>query len=103
MPWPGTRVFALELKRETRRNRKPTAHENRQEETRQRLAEYGCDTGVAYGLDEALAWLEPRPAQEDRQRLTPARQLACLARGRCCSRALELNQLVEDALAIRSA
>jgi hypothetical protein len=33
------------------------------------LAACGCDTGVAYLLDEALAWLESRgPAQEVRQR-----------------------------------
>jgi hypothetical protein len=56
----GTRVFALELKRENRRNRKPTAHEMSQEATRRRLAACGCDRGVAYGLDEALAWLESR-------------------------------------------
>jgi hypothetical protein len=56
----ATRVFALELKRESRRNRKPTAHEISQAATRRRLAACGCDTGVAYGFDEALAWLESR-------------------------------------------
>jgi hypothetical protein len=56
----ATCVFALELKRENRRNRKPTAHEISQAATRRRLSACGCDTGVAYGLDEALAWLESR-------------------------------------------
>jgi hypothetical protein len=51
-------VFALELKRESRRNRKMTEHEFRQGEVRGYLEKCGVTCGVAYGLDDALIWLE---------------------------------------------
>jgi len=54
----GVDVFALELKRESRRNRKMTEHELRQGEVRIRLENCGVTYGVAYGLDDALTWLE---------------------------------------------
>jgi hypothetical protein len=53
-----THVFALELKRESRRKRRRTEHESRQLETRTRMHECGVTTGIAYGLNEAIAWLE---------------------------------------------
>ena len=52
------RVFALELKREDRRGKKPTPHELKQADTRERMANAGAIVGVAYGLAEAIAWLE---------------------------------------------
>jgi hypothetical protein len=52
------RVYALELKRESRRGKGPSGHENKQEKTRHRMSECGVICGVAYGLDEALEWLE---------------------------------------------
>jgi hypothetical protein len=54
------RVFALELKREDRRGKKPTPHELKQAATRERMANAGAIVGVAYGLAEAIAWLEAR-------------------------------------------
>ena len=51
-------VFALELKTEADRKKKPTEHTERQEAVRSQMAAVGCLVGVAYGLDEALAWLE---------------------------------------------
>jgi hypothetical protein len=51
-------VFALELKREFRRGKKLTTHEKKQLQCREIMGEFGWITGVAYGLDEALAWLE---------------------------------------------
>jgi hypothetical protein len=54
------RVFALELKREDRRGKKPTPHEIKQAETRERMANAGAQVGVAYGLAEAIAWLEAK-------------------------------------------
>ncbi|SRR5216684_1623471 len=53
-----TDVFALELKRESRRNRKMTEHEFRQGEVRSYLELCGVICGIAYGLDDALMWLE---------------------------------------------
>ena len=53
-----TDVFALELKRESRRNRKITEHEIRQEEKRTYMQKCGVICGIAYGLDDALRWLE---------------------------------------------
>jgi len=54
----GSLVYAMELKRESRRNRKTTEHEIRQEETRAYMERCGVICGVAYGLDDALIWLE---------------------------------------------
>jgi len=51
-------VYALELKRESRRGKKLTKHEEKQLQTRQRMSFCGITIGVAYGLDEAIAWLE---------------------------------------------
>ena len=51
-------VYALELKRESRRKRKSTEHELRQCETRLYMERCGVICGVAYGLDDALIWLE---------------------------------------------
>jgi hypothetical protein len=56
--YSGSTVFALELKRESRRNRKTTEHEFRQGETRSYMERCGVICGVAYGLDDALIWLE---------------------------------------------
>jgi hypothetical protein len=53
-------VYALELKRASRRNRKITDHEFRQGEVRNCLERCGVTCGVAYGLDEAVEWLEQR-------------------------------------------
>ncbi len=52
------RVYALELKRESRRGKKKTRHEMRQFLCRSALERCGVTVGIAYGLDEALAWLE---------------------------------------------
>jgi len=54
----NVRVYALELKRESRRKRKSTEHELRQCETRLYMERCGVICGVAYGLDDALIWLE---------------------------------------------
>lgn len=51
-------VYAMELKTEERRNRKPTRHELDQETCRTRMSGCGVITTVCYGLDEALNWLE---------------------------------------------
>lgn len=51
-------VFALELKRENRRGKKMTPHEETQLDTRLSMTECGVTCGIAYGLDEALTWLE---------------------------------------------
>lgn len=51
-------VYALELKRASLRGKKMTQHDIDQEETRKRMALCGVTVGIAYGLDEALAWLE---------------------------------------------
>ena len=54
----ATMVYALELKRESRRNRKATDHEARQFGVRNYLERCGVTCGIAYGLDDALIWLE---------------------------------------------
>jgi hypothetical protein len=51
-------VFALELKRESRRGKKPTKHELKQKDCRVRMTHCGVITGHAYGIDDALGWLE---------------------------------------------
>lgn len=51
-------VYAIELKIADRRGKKPTKHENDQEECRKRLQGCGVITTVCYGLDEAIQWLE---------------------------------------------
>ena len=51
-------VYGLELKRESRRGKKPTKHEIKQRDTRTRMGLCGVITGNAYGLDDALIWLE---------------------------------------------
>lgn len=51
-------VYALELKTDQRRGKKPTKHEIDQEKCRKRLEHCGVITKVAYGLDEAVTWLE---------------------------------------------
>jgi len=53
-----TRVFALELKRLSRLGKKPTQHELNQDMTRARMINCNVTVGVAYGLDDALRWLE---------------------------------------------
>lgn len=53
-----SQVFALELKRLSLSGEKFTEHEKRQSETRTRMRLCGVVTGLAYGLDEALDWLE---------------------------------------------
>jgi hypothetical protein len=52
-----TKVYALELKKESERG-KSNNHTDRQEGTRARMTEAGCWVDVAYGLNEALRWLE---------------------------------------------
>jgi hypothetical protein len=52
------RVYALELKRQSRKGKKQTEHERRQELTRDWMAAVGVTTGVAFGLDDALQQLE---------------------------------------------
>lgn len=52
------RMYALELKRESRRGKKETPHEEKQRKCREQLEAAGWITGVAYGLNEALQWLE---------------------------------------------
>lgn len=52
------RNFALELKRESRRGKKETEHEAKQRECREEMEKAGWITGLAYGLDEAIEWLE---------------------------------------------
>jgi len=54
----GSLVYALELKRESRRTRKMTEHEFRQSKTRLCMERCGVICGVSYGLDDALIWLE---------------------------------------------
>jgi len=51
-------IFALELKTLARGRKKENAHEIKQRETRERMRVCGVIVGLAYGLDEALAWLE---------------------------------------------
>jgi hypothetical protein len=53
-------LYALELKRLNIRTKKPTEHDEKQKECRSRLRALGVIEGVAYGLDEALSWLEER-------------------------------------------
>jgi hypothetical protein len=55
---PKVDLFALELKKESRRGKKPTPHEIEQENTRNRMEDCGVICGVAYGLDEAIEWFE---------------------------------------------
>jgi hypothetical protein len=52
------RVYALELKRDSRRGNKPTEHDEKQKQCRECLGRVGVIEGIAYGLDEALKWLE---------------------------------------------
>jgi hypothetical protein len=54
------RVYALELKREAHRSKKPTDHEEKQKKCRENMESVGVVQAVAYGLDEAIAWLEDR-------------------------------------------
>jgi hypothetical protein len=58
LPGGAVLVFALELKRESRRGKRLTNHEKKQLQCREIMTECGWITGVAHGLDEALAWLE---------------------------------------------
>jgi hypothetical protein len=52
-------VFGLELKREERCGKKPTEHEEKQRKCREMLEDSGgWITHCAYGLNEALDWLE---------------------------------------------
>lgn len=53
-------LYALELKRLDHRGKKPTEHDEKQRECRERLGRVGVIEGIAYGLDEALDWLEER-------------------------------------------
>jgi hypothetical protein len=55
---PMIEVYALELKRESRRGKKQTPHEIEQEKTRKRMAECGWIVGITYGLDDTIWWLE---------------------------------------------
>lgn len=57
---PFMGVFALEIKRADHRGKKPTEHDVKQEECRENMALCGVVVGIAYGLDEALSWLEER-------------------------------------------
>lgn len=58
IPMFPLRVFALELKTLSRFGKQPTGHEIKQAGCRVRMRQCGVTTGVAYGLDEALDWLE---------------------------------------------
>jgi hypothetical protein len=58
-PWL-TKVFALELKRESRRGTNPVKYEMNQIRCREILEKCGVFCGISYGLDEALTWLEER-------------------------------------------
>lgn len=56
-------VFGLELKRASRRlkpgsKRKPTPHEEQQAECQDEMRACGARCYTAYGLDDALEWLE---------------------------------------------
>jgi hypothetical protein len=53
-------IYALELKRESLRGKKLTVHDNKQLEMRRIMTQFGWITGCAFGLDEALEWLELR-------------------------------------------
>jgi len=56
---PDCDVYALELKRESLRGKKKLpSHEDNQQRTRNRMAACGVTVGLAFGLDEAIAWLE---------------------------------------------
>lgn len=55
---PTCRNYALELKRESRRGKTPTAHEKKQAECRAELEKCGWITGCTYGLNDTLKWLE---------------------------------------------
>src|SRR5882672_10969277 len=55
---PDCDVFALELKRESLRGKRMTVHDINQERTCKRMLNCGVIVGVAFGLDEAIAWLE---------------------------------------------
>ena len=55
---PRYGLWALELKRQSRRGKKLTPHETKQAACRDEMAQCGWITGVAYGIDEALEWLE---------------------------------------------
>ncbi len=55
---PDCDVYALELKQESRRSKKLTKHELKQFACRNVLARCGVTVGIAYGLDDAIAWLE---------------------------------------------
>jgi hypothetical protein len=55
-----TDVYALELKVLNLRDKKPTEHAEKQRECRERLVSVGVVAEVAYGLDEALSWLEEK-------------------------------------------
>jgi hypothetical protein len=57
---PASRVYALELKREVHRGKKPTEHDEKQKKCRENMESCGVVQAVAYGLDEAIAWLEDR-------------------------------------------
>jgi len=52
------RIFALELKRESRRNKKLTPHERTQAACRAEMEARGWTTAVAFGLDDAIAQCE---------------------------------------------
>ena len=54
----SVKLYALELKRLSRKNKKPTDTELQQAACRAEMERCGAMTGVAYGLDEALEWLE---------------------------------------------
>jgi hypothetical protein len=51
-------VYALELKRESRRGKKEKQYEIDQGKTRVRMHLCGVTVGIAYGLDDAIKWLE---------------------------------------------
>jgi len=55
---PDCDVFALELKRMSLRGKRMTAHDINQERIRNRMLNCGVMVGIAFGLDEAIAWLE---------------------------------------------
>jgi hypothetical protein len=55
-----TDVYALELKRAEHRGKKPTDHDDKQRKCREDMALCGVFEGIAYGLDEALSWLEEK-------------------------------------------
>jgi hypothetical protein len=57
---PCLGVFALELKRADHRGKKPTEHADKQRKCRETMALVGVVEGIAYGLDDALTWLEER-------------------------------------------